>query len=164
MKKNFKLLYSFIIVISIFLAYSGVKLYNSDDVKFNRYFNKITSIKRSDVKAIDVGLSENNLQLKFYSDEEKAYLVLDLLHELSQLEQEFSIVNELDYSYAIWNAIQTDESMYAIQLEFNQVDSIIKIEEINIDRNKNKKITVIRYFKASDKSMALIKELFKDSI
>lgn len=164
MKKNFKLFFSVIIVISIFLTYFGVKLYNSDDMKFNRYFNKITSIKRSDVKAIDVGLSKDNLQLKFYSDEEKAYLVLDLLHELSQLKQELSIGNELDYSYGIWNAIQTNESMYAIQLEFNQVDYIIKIEEINIDRNNDKKIAVTRYFKASDKSMVLIKELLNDSV
>lgn len=162
MKKNFKLLYYFFIVTSIFLVYIGINLYNSDDVKFNRYFNKITRVKRNDVKAIDVALSKNNLEIKFYADEEKAYLFLDLLHELSRLEQEFSISNELDYPYSIWNAIQTNESMCEIKLGFNQIDSIIKIEEINIDRDKNEKITVVRYFKASDKSMALIKELFDD--
>lgn len=147
------------VVLCTCLVYFGVKFYNSDDKKFDRYLDKISSIERKDVKAIDVTLSKDDIILRSYSDNEKAYLMLDLLHEIKHLNQESSSKDDMDYSYSIWNAIETTESMYAIQLEVNEANYNLKITEINIDRNENKKITITRYFKADDKSTALTKQL-----
>ena len=159
MKKNIKQLYIICLVLGICLVYIGIRYYNSDDVQFNRYLSKIASIERADVMAIQVSLSKDDTVFKSYFDEEKSYLMLELLHGIKELKQEPVIDNEMDYSYGIWNAIETSKSLYAIRLEVNEINYNIKIMEISIDINNNKKITVNRYFKSNDKSTALLKEL-----
>lgn len=147
------------LILCICLVSFGVKLYNSDDIKFDRYLNKISSIERDDVKAILVTLSKDDRILRSYFDNEKAYLMLDLLHEIKHLNQETSGNNDIDYSYSISNSIETTESRYEIQVEVNEVNYNLKITEIDIHRNENSKVTITRYFKADDKSTALVKQL-----
>lgn len=165
MRSNNKLFYPVSIVLCICLVCLGISYYNSDDVKFNRYFDKITNIEAGEVLAIDVHLSKDNKNVRFYIDNEKAFLMLDLLHEMKFLKQvSTNDENELDYTYGIWNAIETSESMFAIRLEVNQANYNIRITEINIDRNRNRQIETNKYFKANDKSAALLRELLKEVV
>lgn len=165
MRSNNKLFYPVSIVLCICLVCLGISYYNSDDVKFNRYFDKITNIEAGEVLAIDVHLSKDNKNVRFYIDNEKAFLMLDLLHEMKFLKQvSTNDENELDYTYGIWNAIETSESMFAIRLEVNQANYNIRITEINIDRNRNRQIETNKYFKANDKSAALLRELLNEVV
>jgi hypothetical protein len=44
-------------------------------------------------------------------------------------------------------------------MDVNETNYDFRINEISVDMNENKKITLTKYFKSNDKSIALMKEL-----
>ena len=161
---RYKKLFTTLLILGC-LIYIGYSYYNSDNVKFKRYLNQITSINRTEVLAVDVSMSKNEIQFLSYHDDEDALLMLELLHEIKSLE-ELPKYNEIDeFTYKIRNAIETNNNGFRILLEVN-TNYDFKIIEIDVDKKRNNaiismpnEVKVTKYLKASDKSTKIIKEL-----
>lgn len=157
MKDNNILRLIIVLVLIVVFAYFGAAYYNSNEVIFNRYLDKITNIDVAEVKAIDVNIYKDGTIFKSYFDRQESYLMLDLLHEVKPLNQEKDKINQGYYAYRIRTAIETSESIYEVKIDVNETNYDFIINEITVNMNENKKIELTKYYKSNDK----IKELFK---
>lgn len=159
MKNNYRLLLIIGIILIIVAGYIGVKYYNSEDVVFNRYLNKITSVSRSDIQASDVHIAKNGYITKSYFDENKSYLVLDLLSEIGSLNQLADVNNVNNYSTSIKNVFETSKAIYEIRIDVDESNYGFRINELTIDLDSGDKIAVDKYYDSNERSVETLSEL-----
>ncbi len=159
MKNNYRLLLIIGIILIIVVGYNGVKYYNSEDVVFNRYLNKITSVSRRDIQASDVHIAKNGYITKSYFDENKSYLVLDLLSEIGSLNQLADVNNVNNYSTSIKNVFETSKAIYEIRIDVDESNYGFRINELTIDLDSGDKIAVDRYYDSNERSVETLSEL-----
>lgn len=159
MKNNYRLLLIIGIILIIVVGYNGVKYYNSEDVVFNRYLNKITSVSRRDIQASDVHIAKNGYITKSYFDENKSYLVLDLLSGIGSLNQLADVNNVNNYSTSIKNVFETSKAIYEIRIDVDESNYGFRINELTIDLDSGDKIAVDRYYDSNERSVETLSEL-----
>lgn len=114
-------------------GYIGITYYNSENAVFNRYLDKITGINRDDIKAIDVYIAKEEPVNESYFDNDKSYLVLDLVNEVKSLSPSTALNNHDDYSTNIRNVFETSDSIYEIKIDVNEDNYGFRINELTVD-------------------------------
>lgn len=149
----------FLLILTILLLLTVSCSNNSEDAVFNRYLDRITGINRDDIQAIDVHIAKKGTIIKSYFDNDKSYLVLDILNEVKSLNPSTALNNHDDYSINIRNVFQTSNSRYEIKIDVNEDNYDFRINELSVDIDNNNRIAKVKYYNSNERSIELLREL-----